>query len=365
MDLRTVRVLAAALFLVIVPGRAGTLEQAPVNVQPSGETTPPWEITVGVPGWLAGVNGTIGTRGLTTHVDIAFSDILERTNAIASLGAEIRKGRFGAYGDFLYLDAQTSGSGSGLVNKVDLGAQQYLGEFGLSYRALQGPQGWLDILAGFRFTYIGNQMGLQANQANINAASNELVNRFAQQATTPGTNLNALIQQTITNRLSSLADRNPGLPVPPLDGREPGTILDFLRQLIESRRTELIAAIQAGVQARVNQIKAQLASEIASNLTGRLNQRFSLYENWFDPVIGVSGRYNFYKPFYLTAEGDVGGFGIGSEVSCQAYCGIGCQITRNIFSEVGYRFLYRDYNTTNLVYQVAMHGAQISVGLRF
>jgi len=42
---------------------------------------------------------------------------------------------------------------------------------------------------------------------------------------------------------------------------------------------------------------------------------------------------------------------------------LGCQITRNLFSEVGYRLLYTDYDTTNLVYQVVKHGAQITVGL--
>jgi hypothetical protein len=248
---------------------------------------------------------------------------------------------------------------------ADLGLQWYLGEFGLSYRILQAPQGWFDILAGFRFTYLGNQMGLQANQANINTASTDLVNLFAQQVTTPGSNLNTLIQQTIQSRLGSLADLNPGPPVPPLAGREPGRIRDLVRGLIQSRQPELVAAIRAGDQARVNQLKVELANAIANGLTSRLSQSFSLYENWFDPFIGVRGRYNFYKPFYLTAEGDVGGFGIGSEVTCQAYAAIGCQITRNLFTEVGYRFLYTDYDTTSLIYQVAMHGAQITVGLKF
>ncbi|MGA8478312.1 MAG: hypothetical protein WB696_10170 [Chthoniobacterales bacterium] len=365
MLLPSITVLVGIFLLWMVPGHAGTLEKAPINVQPSAETTSPWEITVEGPGWLAGLNGTIGSRGVTTDVDISVTDILKKTNFIASLGAEVRRGRFGAYGGFLYLDAQTSSGGSGLVSKVDLGLQQYLGEFGLSYRLLQAPQGWFDVLAGFRFTYIGNQMGLQANQANINTASTNLVNGVAQQITTPGSNLNTLILQNIQSRLGSLTDRNPGLPVPPLAGREPGLILDFVRGVIQTRRPELAAAIQAGAQARVNQLKVQLANAIDSGLTSRLGQRFSLYEDWFDPFIGVRGRYNFYKPFYLTAEGDVGGFGIGSEVTCQTYGAIGCQITRNIFSEVGYRFLYTDYDTTSLIYQVAMHGAQITVGLNF
>ena len=74
----------------MAPAFAGTLEKAPVNVQPSAETNPPWEITVEGPGWLAGLDGTIGSRGVTTHVNIAFTDILKKTNFIAALGAEVR-----------------------------------------------------------------------------------------------------------------------------------------------------------------------------------------------------------------------------------------------------------------------------------
>jgi hypothetical protein len=192
-----------------------------------------------------------------------------------------------------------------------------------------------------------------------------LVNRFAQQVVTPGSNLDTLIRQTIEDRLGSLAGRNPPLPIPPLAGREPGEIRELIRGLIESRQPELLAAIRAGVQARVNQLKAELTNEISNRLTSRLNESFSAYNNWFDPFIGVRGRYNFCGPFYLKAEGDVGGFGIGSEVSCGAYGAIGCQITRNIFSEVGYRLLYMDYDTTSFVYQVATQGAEVALGLNF
>jgi hypothetical protein len=150
MRLPSITLLVGIFLLWMVPACGGTLEKAPVNVQPSAQTTSPWEITVDGPVWLAGLNGTIGSHRVTTDVDIGFSDIIKKTNFIAALGAEVRRGRFGALGGFLYLDAQTSASGSGLVNKVDLGLQEYLGEFGLSYRIVQEPQGWLDILAGFR-----------------------------------------------------------------------------------------------------------------------------------------------------------------------------------------------------------------------
>jgi hypothetical protein len=135
--------------------------------------------------------------------------------------------------------------------------------------------------------------------------------------------------------------------------------------LIESRQPELATAIKAGVQARVDQLKSQLTNQIAARLTTELNRSFSLYENWVDPVIGFRGRFNLNKAFYLTGETDVGGFGIGSDIAWQAQAALGCQITRNIHSEVGYRLLYDDYRDTNFLYQVTTHGFQITAGLNF
>src|ERR1700731_3348945 len=62
---------------------------------------------------------------------------------------------------------------------------------------------------------------------------------------------------------------------------------------------------------------------------------------------------------------DVGGSGIGSDIAVQEYGALGCQITRNIFSEVGYRLLYDDFRDTNFLYQLSLHGAQITVGINF
>jgi hypothetical protein len=251
------------------------------------------------------------------------------------------------------------------VSKVDLGLQQFLGEFFVSWRVLQGPRGWLDLLGGFRYTYLGEQVGLQANNMAINAASTQLVDQFAQQLTTPGSDLRTLIRQNIVDKLTSLSGHNPPLPVAPIAGREPGKIRDTVQQLIQSQEPELAAAIRTGAQARVNQLKAQLTNQVANRVTSQLNRSFSFYDDWFDPVIGLRGRFNLNKAFYLTAESDVGGFGIGSDIAFQEYAALGCQITRNIFSEVGYRYLYDDFRDTNFLYQLSLHGAQITVGINF
>ena len=347
----------------------GKQEEAKVVEQPSVKTTEPWEIKVGGPGWLAGVSGHTGFHGVNPHVNVDVGQILSKINVIYSFSGEVRRGRFGVFGDLLYLNAQAgTGERSGLVSKVDLGLQQFLGEFFGSYRLIEGPRGWLDLLGGFRYTYMGQQTGLQANNMAIDAASTQLVDRFAQQLTTGGSDLRTLIQQNIVDKLTALDGRNPQLPVGPIAADQKGKIRDLIQQLIQSQDPELIAAIRTGAQARVNQLKARLAGRVANSLTGQLNRSFSFYDDWLDPVIGLRGRFNLNKAFYLTAESDVGGFGIGSDIAVQAYAAVGCQITRSIYSEVGYRYLYddfRDESANDFLYQLSLHGVQITAGINF
>jgi hypothetical protein len=56
------------------------------------------------------------------------------------------------------------------VSKVDLSLQQFIGQFFDSYRVIEGPRGWLDLLAGFRYTYLGEQVGLQAGASKRQSA---------------------------------------------------------------------------------------------------------------------------------------------------------------------------------------------------
>ena len=345
------------------------VETKPV-VPPPVKTTLPWQITIGVPGWLAGVSGHTGFRGVNPYVDSGVIGILKHTNVISSLLAEIRNGRYSVLGDYLYLNAQGgTGERSGLVSKVDASLQQFIGEFFGSYRLIEGSHGWLDLLGGFRFIYLGEQVGLQANNMAIDTASTNLVDQFAQQLATPNSDLRTLIQQNIVDKLSSLNGLpNPSLPVGPVAGGQPGKIGDLIQQVIANQEAELVAAIKAGAQAKVNQIKSQLVNQVSAKLTQQLSRSFSFYDSWTDPVIGLRGRYNLNKAFYLTAETDVGGFGIGSDIAVQAYAALGCQLTRSIFSEVGYRYLYEDFrdeSANDFLYQLSLHGAQITVGMKF
>ena len=101
-------ILSAVTVFLLPPivGWAGTQEEAKVVEQPPVKTTEPWQITVDGPGWLAGASGYTGFHGVNPYVNVGVKQIIDHVNAIAALGGEVRRGRFGVLGDFLYLGGQ-------------------------------------------------------------------------------------------------------------------------------------------------------------------------------------------------------------------------------------------------------------------
>ena len=159
-------------------------------------------------------------------------------------------------------------------------------------------------------------------------------------------------------------------------GRELDRIKDDIRRLAERLDPEIAAAIIAEAQAktaalkmtaqqRVDFLKNKLTNEIASRLKSALNQTVSKTNYWFDPYVGFRGKYTFYKSFYLTGRADIGGFDVGSQLTWQVYGALGCQLTRNIYAEAGYRSLYDDYRGGGLIYDVYTRGFQVDMGITF
>jgi len=109
----------------------------------------------------------------------------------------------------------------------------------------------------------------------------------------------------------------------------------------------------------------RVQQRIADVLNKQLNRSFSLTERWVDPYIGIGGRYDLTKAFYLTGKVDVGGFEVGSDITVQAYGALGCQLTRSIYSELGFRYLYVDYDSGGFLYKVSTYGPQITAGIIF
>jgi hypothetical protein len=99
-------------------------------------------------------------------------------------------------------------------------------------------------------------------------------------------------------------------------------------------------------------------------LNKRLSQTLSRDDYWFDPYVGLRGRYNFNKVFYTAVRGEIGG-GVASDLMWEVEGVIGINLTRSIFTEIGYRALAVDYDNDGLLFDTTMHGPQITTGITF
>ena len=79
---------------------AGTLELQPKETAPPSITqSEPWQFTIAVPGWMGGLDGTIGVRGVNANIDIGFDQVLQHLDMVFAARAQAQKGPFGIYGE--------------------------------------------------------------------------------------------------------------------------------------------------------------------------------------------------------------------------------------------------------------------------
>jgi hypothetical protein len=313
----------------------------PVELEPKAMAPPTitdddhWHFNIGMPGWIAFISGDIGLHGVTSNVGVDFGQVVTHVAGIASISAEARKGRFGVYGDLLYMSLSAGIYGDRLVKKANLTVDSYIADGEIYYRVLEGPRGSLDLRAGGRYLTMFNRLELSAADSKINQAAAAFV-------TAANQDLRDLLERLIGGALDP---NRPPIPFPPL-GAE--VKLRLLQRIREAR-----------------QDPATAQRKIARRLTARLNGAVSLTEDWTDPYFGFAGRYNLSKAYYLTGKADVGGFGVGSDVTVQAYGALGCQVTRSIYAELGCRYLYEDYDSGGFLYKVSTYGPQITAGITF
>jgi hypothetical protein len=302
---------------------------------PTVTSSEPWHFNLGIPGWLAGASGDIGLHGVSSSIDVGFDQILRHIDWATSVSLEVRKGRFGVYSDLLYLEDSAAIYNNGMLSKVNIGLSEYIVNGEVFYRVLDDPRGYLDLRAGGRYFDMYSSTKLFGNSRLIDQAATDLANAI-------DSDLKGVLERLLKHRLDG---NNPPLPVPPLTAGEKIKLLKLIRN------------------ARMDPITAQ--TKIATVLNRELNRSFSLTERWVDPYIGIGGRYNLTKVYYLTGKADVGGFGVASDITAQAYGGLGCQITRNVYVEAGYRVLYYDYNSGGFLFKTTTQGAQITMGVTF
>jgi hypothetical protein len=380
---------ASAAVTAIRPLAAGTLELQPKETAPPTITqSEPWQLTIESPGWLSSINGTIGIGGLNANVDISLHDILEHLDMIIPIRAEAQKGPFGIYGEFWYIGLSTGSTVNGLIQSVAVLANETYFDGGMSWRLIDQPRGTLAIAAGTHFFNLYERMTLHGRNNAITAASDQFVDNITDDLEARLNNdishsdftaaLENEIQASIKNQIDdSLGGEqtHPNIPHGPQAGRlrhDIGQIVDHLVQVkvaaLEARIDALHLqgeARRAAVNRVVNAATARIASDLAYTLKGKFNQTISKDDSWFDPYIGLYGRYNFNKTYYTSLRGQIGGFGVGADLMWQVESVLGVNLTRNIFSELGYRALGVQYENNGLSFDAITHGPEITTGITF
>jgi hypothetical protein len=143
-----------------------------------------WQFSVGIPGWLAGLNGDFGVRGMNpVHVDVPFKEILQNLEIGAMLRADAQHGKWGFYVEGIYLKLGADGKPPGpLLNSIDMQIQQVLAEVGMSYRLWEGKRGYFDLLVGARYVYMGGTINFDLNSSGVQDLSQQVSAEVVNQA---------------------------------------------------------------------------------------------------------------------------------------------------------------------------------------
>jgi len=377
------------MFAIIGRVGAGSIELAPKETAPPSITeSQPWQFTIAAPGWIAGLDGTIGIRGVNADINVGFDEILQHLDMIFAMRAEAQKGPFGIYGELIYIGLSDNAQVNGLINNVHEQVDQYLVDGALSWRLFNQPRWSLDFAAGTHYTNVYERLELHSDPIAIQQASVRFVDNISAALRERLDNdisdsefladLKRTIATDIANRIGNALDRHehrPDIPIGPLGGRIRQEVAQIVERFIEAKKDALRmridalklkgAARRAAVNRIVSTVQAQIAQQLASFLDTKLNQTLARTDYWFDPYVGLRGRYNFNKTFYTAVRGEIGGFGVGADLMWEVEAVVGVNLTRNIFTEVGYRALGADYEKDGLLFDTVMHGPQITTGITF
>jgi opacity protein-like surface antigen len=137
----------------------------PAEIQPWCQTPSPLEIRIGVPGWLSGISGDAGVKGVVASVDVPFHEILDRlTHVPLSLSADIRYKRWEFFGDGEYVEVGDSVTLPGLLF-TDANMHIKTGGLGAAfgYRLVNCTNAWLTLFAGIRYFYLEGDLSIVDN----------------------------------------------------------------------------------------------------------------------------------------------------------------------------------------------------------
>lgn len=379
--------------------------------------------------WAMGISGTTGVSGMPpANVSVDAKKVLQQLDWGIMGTAEVRKGRWGLLVDGYYAELSGSSElGGVLYESGSMDIQQGLASLSLAYRIIDDRRGFLDVYAGARYNYLGVEVSGNTDSGGIQDLSSGMTGRIAssidarvqesvQTIRSEVVSAVASAKQALAERLvesveikladrvieraaadvktrvehrllKDLRERRLG----PLDigdrrrdsrreGIDPrrlevlrrafradrtGAFADYIRAAVDLEVARARGEVTADLEQKAASAKAKASKQLASNIEEALPTQGSGEAWWVDPIIGLRGQVNFTRWLYLTAQADVGGFGAGSQITWNVIGALGVNFTRNVFAELGYRYMYVDYTSGSFLYQMSSYGIYSSLGFKF
>jgi len=113
--------------------------------------------------------------------------------------------------------------------------------------------------------------------------------------------------------------------------------------------------------ARYNDMEAEINGPLGLIPSGK--------QAWWDPLVGANLSLPLGKGFSVNLQGDIGGFGVNSDLTWQAYPFLGWQFAKWGALQAGYRFYSIDYKNDSgsrpFEYDVLYRGPQVGITFHF
>lgn len=317
-----------------------------------------WTFTLQPYLWAIGLSGDIGIKGFgPVHTNTNAKSVLQHLDWGVMARGEVRKGRLGLLGDGMFSQLSASGNPAGpLYQSAYARVQQGMASLALSYRVIEGRQGFLDLYGGARFNYMGINLGGDPDSERIQRISDSITRPIGQSLAKAIRTDPTLVESLGHGRLRSIASNFQ---------KNSGAYRELVSANAQMQAAQASNEVTPEIQRRVANAEKKFFKELAKKIEEELPTSVNRDQWWVDPIVGLRGQVNVTRWLFFAAQGDVGGFGAASDFAAMAQATVGVNLTRNIFAELGYRYFYMDYSNSGLIYQAAEYGIFSGIGITF
>ncbi len=121
------------------------------------------------------------------------------------------------------------------------------------------------------------------------------------------------------------------------------------------------ATLTAFVGARFSYLSMEIAVSGPTVETERRDDS----KSWIDPVVGMHGSWEINDCWFIQGGGDIGGFGVSSDLIWQATVALGYHFTDSVAGLIGYRGMGVDYSDGGFLVDTIAHGPALGLSIRF